>query len=220
MWCIGTMTRQYRERMYSLLDLYEHRGSREYPVVCMDEKSKQLLCDVRRNIPLKAGSQEKYDYEYRRKGTRNIFVAVEPFGGKRHMKVTRTRKKEDFAFFIKELLDHHYAHTKGICLVLDNLNTHFEDSFYQTFPKEEAERMMERITFYYTPKHASWLNMAEIEINMLDRECLKGRRIGDQHTLEAEISAWQQQRNNDIKKLNWSFTKQDADIKLSKHYVA
>ena len=219
MWCIASITPHYRERMYRLLDLYEQEGSSEYPVVCMDEKSKQLLSDVRGIIPLKPGSKEKYDYEYKRKGTRNIFVAVEPFGGKRHIKVTKTRKKGDFALFIKELVDEHYAHVKGICLVLDNLNTHFENSFYQTFSKEEAERILNRIEFYYTPKHASWLNMAEIEINMLDRECL-GRRIGDSAILEAEISAWENQRNTDTKKLSWSFTRQDADKKLSKYYVA
>jgi len=219
MWCITTITKEYRERMYDLLDLYEQGDQQEYPIVCMDEKSKQLISDVRATIPLKPGSKEKYDYEYKRNGTRNIFVAVEPFGGKRKIKVTKTRKKNDFALFIKELVDQQYSHTKGIRLVLDNLNTHFTSSFYQTFTDKEAERILGKIDFYYTPKHASWLNMAEIEINMLDRECL-ARRIGDPEKLEAEIRAWEKQRNREQKKISWSFKKQDADRKLSKYYVA
>lgn len=205
--------------MYRLLDLYEQGGSLEYPIVCMDEKSKQLISDVRGTIPPKPGSKEKYDYEYKRNGTRNIFVAVEPFGGKRKIKVTKTRKKGDFAIFMKELIDQDYPKAKGIRLVLDNLNTHFASSFYETFPEREAERILSKIDFYYTPKHASWLNIAEIEINMLDRECLS-TRIGDGEKLEKHIRAWEKQRNKEKKKISWSFTKQDADCKLSKHYVA
>jgi len=219
MWCIAAITEQYRERMYRLLDLYEQGNSHQYPIVCVDEKSKQLLSDVRGTLPLRPGSKEKYDYEYKRNGTRNIFVAVEPFGGKRKIKVTKTRKKDDFAIFIKELIDQHYPNAKSISLVLDNLNTHFASSFYQTFPEEEAERILSKIDFYYTPKHASWLNMAEIEINMLDRECLS-QRIGDEAKLENQISAWEKQRNIEQKRISWSFTKQDADHKLSKYYVA
>lgn len=205
--------------MYRLLDLYEQGDSLEYPIVCVDEKSKQLINDVRGTIPLRPGSKEKYDYEYKRNGTRNIFVAVEPFRGKRKIKVTKTRKKDDFAVFIKELIDQDYPSAKRIRLVLDNLNTHFASSFYETFPKQEAERILSKIDFYYTPKHASWLNIAEIEINMLDRECLS-RRIGDGAKLENHIGVWEKQRNIEEKKISWSFTRQDADHKLSKHYVA
>jgi hypothetical protein len=185
----------------------------------VDEKSKQLIEDVRKSIPLKPGSPTKYDGEYRRKGTRNIFVAVEPLAGKRRIKVTLERKKIDFACFIKQLIDHNYRQAKKVRLVLDNLNTHFAASFYETFSKKQADRILRKIDFYYTPKHGSWLNMAEIEINMMDRECL-ARRIGDAPILEREITYWSQQRNKEKKKIQWSFTRKDADKKLSKYYVA
>jgi hypothetical protein len=219
MWCITAITTQYRERMYKLLDLYATAYDEDYPVVCMDEKSKQLIIDIRNTIPLKPGSLEKYDYEYKRNGTRNIFVAVEALAGKRKIKVTQTRKKGDFAHFIKEVIDQDYPQAKKVRLVLDNLNTHFSSSFYETFSKEEAERILGKIDFYYTPKHGSWLNMAEIEINMMDRECL-ARRIGEAEKLINEINDWTENRNEVKKKIYWKFTKQDADEKLAKHYVA
>lgn len=219
MWCITAITTQYRERMYKLLDLYATAYDEDYPVVCMDEKSKQLIIDIRKTIPLKPGSLEKYDYEYKRNGTRNIFVAVEALAGKRKIKVTQTRKKGDFAHFIKEVIDQDYPQVKKVRLVLDNLNTHFSSSFYETFSKEEAERILGKIDFYYTPKHGSWLNMAEIEINMMDRECL-ARRIGEAEKLINEINDWTENRNEVKKKIYWKFTKQDADEKLAKHYVA
>jgi len=205
--------------MYKLLDLYATAYDEDYPVVCMDEKSKQLIIDIRKTIPLKPGSLEKYDYEYKRNGTRNIFVAVEALAGKRKIKVTQTRKKGDFAHFIKEVIDQDYPQAKKVRLVLDNLNTHFSSSFYETFSKEEAERILGKIDFYYTPKHGSWLNMAEIEINMMDRECL-ARRIGEAEKLINEINDWTENRNEVKKKIYWKFTKQDADEKLAKHYVA
>ena len=184
-----------------------------------DEKSKQLIIDIRGTLALKPGSPSKYDYEYKRNGTRNIFVAVEPLAGKRTMKVTCTRKKSDFAHFVKELVDDDYPQAQKIKLVLDNLNTHFSSSFYETFSKQEADRILDKIEFYYTPKHGSWLNMAEIEINMMDRECL-ARRIGEAEKLETEIHCWSRKRNEAKKKIQWSFTRQDADHKLSKHYVS
>lgn len=205
--------------MYKLLDIYATAYDKDFPVVCMDEKSKQLIIDIRKAIPLKPGSSGKYDYEYKRNGTRNIFVAVEPLAGKRRIKVTRTRKKSDFAHFIKELVDGDYRWAIKVRLVLDNLNTHFSSSFYETFSKKEAERILGKIEFYYTPKHGSWLNMAEIEINMMDRECL-ARRIGEAEKLVSEINHWTESRNRAEKKINWSFTKQNADERLSKHYVA
>src|SRR5680860_445048 len=165
MWCVTSITKEYRKRMYGLLDLYAKGYDEQFPVVCMDEKSKQLLTDLRGTIAMKPGSPAKYDYEYKRNGTRNIFVAVEPLAGKRTIKVTRTRKKIDFAQFIKGLVDNDYQKAKKVRLVLDNLNTHFPSSFYEAFSKEEANRILGRIEFYYTPKHGSWLNMAEIEIN-------------------------------------------------------
>jgi DNA-binding transcriptional MerR regulator len=204
--------------MYRLLDLYEESYDPNIPVVCFDEKSKQLLEEVRRPIPIKPGSCGKYDYEYRRNGTRNIFVAVEPKAGKRTIEVTKTRKKVDFAHFIRRLANQ-YRQIDQIRLVLDNLNTHFQSSFYETFPAEEAERLLNKIEFYYTPKHASWLNMAEIEINAMSGQCLQAK-IGDQQNLIRQVTAWAQQRNNQNKKIYWTFTKQDAYEKLSKHYIA
>src|SRR5580693_2509442 len=159
MWCITSITEEYRSRMYILLDLYQEVYDERHPVICMDEKSKQLINDLRGIIPMKPGSAEKYDYEYKRNGTRNIFVAVEPLAGKRKVQVTQTRKKDDFAYFIKELVEKDYAKAETISLVLDNLNTHFASSFYETFSKREAKKILDRITFYYTPKHGSWLNM-------------------------------------------------------------
>jgi hypothetical protein len=219
MWCITAITSEYRKRMYKLLTLYSRSYSKQYPVVCVDEKSKQLIEDVRKSIPLKPGSPTKFDGEYRRRGTRNIFVAVEPLAGRRKIKVTLQRKKIDFACFIKELIDRYYRQAKKVRLVLDNLNIHFAASFYETLPKKQANRILRKIDFYYTPKHGSWLNMAEIEINMMDRECL-ARRIGDASVLEREIAYWSQQRNKEKKKIQWSFTKKDADKRLSKYYVA
>lgn len=171
MWCIAEITPQYRERMYILLDLYEKEYNPKEPVICIDEKSKQLIEEKRTPIAMKPGSQAKHDYEYKRNGTRNIFVAVEPKGGKRIIAVTKTRTKKDFANFVKEVSEA-YRQTKTIRIVVDNLNTHFEKSFYETFSKKEADKILSKIHFCYTPKHGSWLNMAEIEINMMERECL------------------------------------------------
>ena len=167
---------------------------------------------------MKPGSPEKYDGEYKRMGTQNIFVAVEPLTGKRYIKVTNQRKKVDFATFIKELVTR-YPQAKKIRLVADNLNTHFERSFHETFNKREANALLEKIEFHYTPKHGSWLNMAEIEINIMDRECLN-RRIGQKNVLKKEIASWARQRNKERKKIKWTFTKKKADKKLSKYYVA
>jgi hypothetical protein len=217
MWCIATITPEYRKRMYDLLNLYGRKYNGQYPVVCVDEKSKQLLEDKRTIIPMKPGSPEKYDGEYKRMGTQNIFVAVEPMGGKRFIKVTDQRKKVDFAHFIKELIPL-YPKSKKIRLVADNLNTHFESSFHETFSAKEASNILKKIEFHYTPKHGSWLNMAEIEINMMDRECLN-RRIGRKDILKKEIATWAKQRNIKKKKIIWTFTKQKADDKLSKHYA-
>ena len=190
--------------MYKLLTLYSRSYNKQYPVVCVDEKSKQLIEDVRKSIPLKPGSMAKYDGEYRRKGTRNIFVAVEPLAGKRRIEVTLQRKKNDFACFIKQLIEHDYRQAKKVKLVLDNLNTHFAASFYETFSKKQADQILSKIDFCYTHKHGSWFNMAEIEINMLDRECL-ARRMGDAHVLESVIDCWSQLRNEAKKKNTMDF---------------
>ena len=219
MWCIQEITEEYRTRMYRLLDLYKKDYNPALPVVCMDEKSKQLLADNRKQIAAKPGHCEKYDYEYTRKGTCNIFVAVEPKAGKRLVKVTGTRTKADFAQFISELVEVHFANARCVQLVLDNLNTHFESSLVETFGKRKANRLMKKIKFIYTPKHASWLNMAEIEINIMDRQCTGGR-IERKEKLTSQLKHWTRDRNKRQCKIEWKFTKQDADKKLSKLYVS
>jgi len=205
--------------MYRLLELYQEAYDPNQPLVCMDEKSKQLLENNRPPIKAKPGKLEKYDYEYKRKGTCNIFVAVEPKGGIRFIKVTDTRTKKDFADFVEDLVERHFAKADYIQLVLDNLNTHFEGSLFETFGKRKANRLLKKIRFIYTPKHASWLNMAEIEINIMDRQCTGGR-IESKKKLESNVMGWSKERNSHKCKIEWKFTRQDADERLSKHYVA
>lgn len=185
----------------------------------MDEKSKQLLADNRQPIAAKPGSLGKYDYEYKRKGTCNIFVAISPKAGKRFVKVTDRRAKADFANFIKDLAETHFAKAKHIRIVLDNLNTHFESSLLETFGQAQTTKLMNRIRFIYTPKHASWLNMAEIEINIMDRQCTGGR-IADKAKLKYELNRWADYRNRNKCTIEWKFTKQEANRKLSKYYVS
>ena len=204
--------------MYDVLDLYEEPYDPKKPLVCLDEKPKQLLGDKRMPIPMKPGCSEKYDYEYVRNGTANVFMAVEFKTGKRVTRVTKRRTMNDFALFVKILVDDEYPNVEVIQLVTDNLNIHKEKAFYETFSKGEAERILDQIEFHYTPKHASWLNAAEIEINVMDVECT-GRRIGDMETLTHEVGAWTKRRNDHEKKINWRFTREKADEKLSKYYV-
>jgi len=217
--CIGQMTPQYRQRMYHLLDLYQLPYNREEPVVCVDEKSKQLLASKHPNLPLKPGQAIKVDYEYERQGTRNLFVAVEPLAGWRQVQVTQCRKKADFVCFIRQLLHGRYRRAKRVHLVVDNLNTHFAKVFVDVLGQKRAQTLLRRIVFHYTPKHGSWLNMAEIEIGILDKQCLN-RRIATEAELVAEVQAWQTRRNRQQKTIDWTFTRKDADKKLKKHYVA
>jgi hypothetical protein len=172
--------------MYCLLELYQQGYNPKEPLVCMDEKSKQLLEDSRPTIKAKPGKLEKYDYEYKRKGTCNIFVAVAPKAGIRIVKVTDTRTKKDFAYFIEDLVEKHFRKATYIQLVLDNLNTHFEGSLIETFGKRKTSKLLKKIKFIYTPKHGSWLNMAEIEINIMDRQCTGGR-IETKEKLESAV---------------------------------
>jgi hypothetical protein len=218
MWCIQTIDSEYRKRMYDVLDLYEEPYNQKNPLVCFDEKPKQLIEDKRSSIPMMLGRSEKYDYEYVRKGTANIFMAVEFKVGKRVTQVTKRRTMIDFASFMKLLVDEEYPDVKVIRVVMDYLNTHTTKAFYETFDKDEAERILGKIEFHYTPKHASWLNAAEIEINVMDIECT-GKRIGDMDTLVQEVAAWTQRRNDHEKKIDWKFTSEKADEKLSKYYV-
>jgi hypothetical protein len=219
MWCIAAITPEYRERMYRILDLYKEPLRKEFPVLCFDEKGKQLLGDARKPIPLKPGSTAKHDYEYKRNGTCNIFAAIEPKAGKHYIKVTNQRTRQDFAHFMKWIIEVQYKKAKKIRIVLDNLNTHFEKSFFETFSTQEARELLKRVEFVYTPKHASWLNMAEIEINLMDKECLD-RNIASRQEIETELQVWCNQNNSEKRKIYWRFTRKKADKKLSKYYVS
>ena len=219
MWCIGRITEEYRNRMYDLLHLYHLPYRALEPVVCLDEKSKQLLKDTRGPLAAKPGAPAKEDYEYQRAGTCNLFVAVEPKGQRRVVEVTERRAKSDFVCFVQKLLESSYASARLVHLVLDNLNTHFRSCFEEVLGGEAATRLLSRVKLHYTPKHASWLNMAEIEIGILDRQCLN-RRLADRTTMVSEVAAWQQRRNAERRGIEWTFTRQDADRKLARHYVS
>ena len=219
MWCIGALTEEYRHRMYALLDLYARPLSRAEPVICIDEKSLQLIAHGRDPLPMAAHRPTKQDYEYVRNGTTNLFVAVEPKGGQRIVEVTAQRGKTDFVAFVSDLLTHAYAKARRVHLVLDNLNTHFRKSFDDVLGQRAAAKLLRRVQFHYTPKHASWLNMAEIEIGILSRQCLD-RRIASRQLLQSEVDAWQDARNTQKRTIEWKFTRQDADHKLGRHYVS
>jgi hypothetical protein len=218
MWCIGALTEEYRRRMYALLELYARPMSRAEPVICIDEKSLQLIDHSHAPLPMASRSPAKLDYEYVRHGTTNLFVAVEPKAGQRTVSVTAHRGKVDFVAFIGDLLTNAYAKARRVHLVLDNLNIHFRKCFDDVLGKREAAKLLRRVQFHYTPKHASWLNMAEIEIGILSRQCLD-RRVASRDLLQSEINAWQQARNAEQRTIEWKFTRQDADQKLGQHYV-
>lgn len=219
MWCVGQLTEEYRLRMYDLLDLYARPFRLKEPVICLDEKSKQLLKDSRQPLPIKPGTPARLDYEYARGGTCNLFVAVEPKGGRRTVQITDHRTKIDFVAFVQYLLEQVYAKARRIHLVLDNLNTHFRKCFEEVLGVKVARQLLRRVVFHYTPKHASWLNMAEIEIGILDRQCLD-RRLPDRDTLAHEVDAWERRRNDEQREIEWTFSRQDADVKMARHYVS
>jgi len=219
MWCVGKLTEEYRQRMYDLLDLYAHPFRPREPVICLDEKSKQLLKDSRQPLPIKPGMPLRLDYEYVRGGTCNLFVAVEPKGGRRIVQITDHRAKADFVAFVRSLLEGSYATARRVHLVLDNLNTHFRKCFEEVLGVKVAQKLLRRVVLHYTPKHASWLNMAEIEIGILDRQCLD-RRLPDRGVLSIEVDAWQRRRNDEHRCIEWSFSRQDADRMMSSLYVS
>lgn len=219
MWCIGSLTEEYRRRMYDVLELYERPYREHEPVICIDEKSKQLIRDSRPSLPMTPGAPAKYDYEYVREGTCNVFVAVEPKAGRRVVKVTERRTMPEFVGFVRHLLERTYASARKVHLVLDNLNTHFRSCFEEVLGHSAARALLRRVEFHHTPKHASWLNMAEIEIGILERQCL-GRRLMDRETARREVRAWQRQRNAERRCIDWTFTRHDADRKLGRHYVS
>jgi hypothetical protein len=218
MWCIGELTQEYRQRMYELLALYARPFDTREPVICIDEKSLQLIAHSRAPLPMAPGMPAKDDYEYVRAGTTNLFVAVEPKAGHRMVSVTAQRGKIDFVEFVASLLADAYATARRIHLVLDNLNIHFRKCFDDVLGRRAADKLLRRVQFHYTPKHASWLNMAEIEIGILSRQCLD-RRLGDRPTLRREVAQWQDARNSARQTIEWKFTRQDADRKLGRHYV-
>ena len=203
--------------MEDVLEVYTRPEDPQYPLVCMDETNKQLLSDVRDPLPAQAGHPQRVDYEYKREGVADLFMFFEPLLGKRFVKVTDRRTRKDWAQAMKELADYLYPLAKKIVVVMDNLNTHSPASFYETFEPQEARRLIERFEFHYTPKHGSWLNMAEIELGVLIRQCLS-RRIPDKSTLEKEVRAWQKDRNAKVVKVDWRFTTADARIKLKHLY--
>lgn len=218
MWCVGQITVEYRQRMYGLLELYARPYNPQEPVICVDEKSKQLLKETRVPVPARPGTISKQDYEYERAGTCNLFVAVEPKGQRRQVEVTARRTKVDFVGFVRQLVLGVYAGAQTIHLVLDNLNTHFRSSFEEILGPSAAVALLARVEFHYTPKHASWLNMAELEIGIMEKQCT-GRRMPTQDLVATEVAAWQQRRNGEKRGILWTFTREKADQKLGRHYV-
>lgn len=203
--------------MEDVLDIYHQPSSPEHPLVCIDESSKQHVMETRQPIAAELGQVERYDYEYERNGVSTLFMLFAPFAGWRHVKVTDRRTKVDFAHCIKDLLTIHYPQAARVTIVMDNLNTHHPASLYEAFAPAEAKALLDRCDFHYTPKHGSWLNMAEIEFSALQRQCLD-RRIPDQETLREEIAAWEEHRNAHAVKVNWRFTTADARIRLRRLY--
>jgi hypothetical protein len=199
--------------MEDVLDIYKTPYNEKRPVVCMDESSKQLTKETQSPIPPKPGATTRYDTEYERNGTSNIFIACEPLTGKRQVKITDRRTKVDWADFIRELTDKHYPDAEKIVLVMDNLNTHAGSSLYEAYPPKEAKRILDKLEIHYTPKHGSWLNIAEIELSHLSRQCLD-RRIPEKEILISEVNAWCKMRNEEKAVVNWQFTTEDARIKL------
>ena len=203
--------------MEDVLDVYHRPYDASRPMVCMDECSKQLIGEIREPLPPRPGDVAKYDSEYERRGTANIFMAVEPLGGKRTVQVTDQRKRTDWALFIRYLLLTVYAKATVVVLVMDNLNTHGIASLYEAFSPETARALALRLEIHYTPKHGSWLNMAETELSVLSRQSLD-RRIDNKELLTTEIATWESQRNESRKRIDWHFTNDDARVKLKRLY--
>ena len=218
MWCIAEIDEEYRKRMYRILKLYFEEYNPKYPIICFDEKQKYFISDLKKKIPMKPGVSEKYDYTYKVTGQANIFVAVDFKGGKRDIMVTDRRTKKDFAMYIKHLVDNVFPNAKKLRIIMDNLNTHTYTAILETFEFHEAVRLISKIEIIPTPKHASWVNIAEIEINVMDIQCT-GRRISSKKLLISETTAYMNNRNENECKINWGFTKENADKKLSKYYV-
>jgi transposase len=217
MWCIPKVDGEYVARMENVLDLYAEVPDPRRPLVCFDESPTQLIGEVRQPIAAKPGQLERYDWEYRRNGTVNLFVFLDAHRPWRRVKVTDRCTNQDFAHCMRDLVDLHYPDAPVIRVVLDNLSTHSSGALYDAFPAPEAHRVLKRLEFHHTPKHASWLNMVEIEIGVLRGQCLD-RRIDNKNQLVTEIAAWEKQRNADKAQINWMFTTEKAREKLRKAY--
>ena len=203
--------------MEDVLDVYCRPYDPLRPVVCLDESPKELRAHVRPPLPVEPGKPQRIDDHYQRNGTRNIFIACEPLRGWRETKVTQRRTKQDWAHFVRELVDVHYPDVERMVLVMDNLNTHRPASLYEAFDPAEAKRIWDRLEIHYTPKHGSWLNVAECELSVLSRQCTS-QRIPDEQTLIDEVTAWRDERNADTAQIDWRFTTADARIKLKHLY--
>ena len=219
MWCIPKVDAEYVARMEDVLDLYAEEPDPKRPVVCFDESPTQLIGETRQPIPAAPGRPQRFDYEYRRNGTVNLFVFIDAHRPWRKVKVTEHRAAADFALCMRELVDVDFPQAERIRLVVDNLSTHTPAALYATFPPGEARRILRRLEFHYTPKHASWLNMAEIEIGVLKGQCLD-RRIDSYDCLVTEIDAWQRQRNHTGARINWMFSTDKARSKMARAYPA
>jgi hypothetical protein len=202
--------------MEMVLDVYRRPYDSRFPVICMDESPRQLIGEVKTPIPGAPGRPARHDYEYKRHGVCNVFMANEPLAGQRMVKITERKTRQDWAQFVADIADR-YQHAEKITLVMDNLNTHTPGSLYEAFPPQQAKQLWDRFEFVYTPKHGSWLNMAEIELNVLIRQCLK-RRIPSIEEVSAQVNAWQEHRNTRNAVINWQFTTKDARIKLKRLY--
>jgi hypothetical protein len=203
--------------MEDVLDVYQRPYDPKRPQVCLDEASKQLIGETRTPVLCVPGQPARVDYEYVRNGTANLFMVFEPLAGRRHVKVTQRRTKKDWACCVKELVDQMYPLAEKIVLVMDNLNTHGPASLYEAYEPAEAKRIADKLEIHYTPKHGSWLDMAEIELGILSRQCLD-RRIDNVEELTAEVSAWENSRNAATTRVNWRFTTADARVKLKRLY--
>jgi hypothetical protein len=203
--------------MEDVLDIYHRPYDPTQPVVCLDETSRQVLAEVRDPLPVAPGRAARHDPEYERQGVVNCFLLSEPLRGWRQVRLSAQRTRIDWAHCVRELVDVHYPHAERITLVLDQLNTHSPASLYEAFPPPEAKRLADKLEIHYTPKHGSWLNMAEIELSVLARQCLN-RRLGDRATMEREVAAWVATRNSASSSIDWQFTTSDARITLKRLY--
>jgi hypothetical protein len=216
-WCIPEVNAEYVAALEDVLDLYAEPYDPKRPKVNFDETNKQLITETRSLLPAEPGQPERYDYEYARNGTRNLFLVIEPQVGWRHLNVTEQRTMLDFAPQMKWLVEERYPEAEKIRVVLDNLNTHKPASLYEAFAPAEARRILTKLEFHYTPKHGNWLNMAEIELSVLQRQCLD-RRIPDEKTLKREIAAWEEHRNIEQATIDWRFSVTEAPEQLKRRY--